>query len=135
MAIHQAYERVKEIRGLKIKRDFIPKEGEEGFTSVRPNSHQYTEDFSEFDTLWGKTDRRVFTSTLNEAEYEGVKKSMETIDAIRNNMFEIKDVELKRTDDRFKLNETREVIAKRSQKSPMINVFMWFIPTISIFSL
>jgi len=123
------------MRGLKIKRDFIPKEGDEGFTSARPNSHQYTEDFSEFDTLWGQTDRRVFTSTLNEKEYESLKRSMEVIDEIRNNMFEIKDVELRPTDDRFKINQQKAVIAQRPQNSPMIYQFMLIIPTVGIFFL
>ena len=128
MAVKEAFEQVKVMRGLSVKKDLYSASGsakaDENFTSSRPNSEQYNESFDEFDKAWEGQDRREFFSKLNREQYSRLRQSMENIEEIKDIKFNVIDAETPDTDERFGFDKERAQIRKHGPNSNNVYIMI-----------
>lgn len=117
----EAYEQVKAMRGLSVRKDLYTASGaakmDENFTSSRPNSEQYSENFDDFDKSWEGQDRREFFSKLNREQYRRLRESMENIEEIKDIKFNVIDAETPDTDKRWGFEKEKAQIRKYGPNS------------------
>ena len=119
--MQEAYDQIKSLKGLKVQKDLYENNSQaDEFTSARPHKHQYSENFEEFNKNWAENDRRVFTNTLNEEEYERIKHSFEAIDDLKNSHFQILDIEVPNTDKRFNIDKPLGVMTNNKNDDPLL---------------
>jgi hypothetical protein len=111
LAVKEAFEQIKVMRGLSVKKDLFTSNGssksDDIFKSARPHADQYSENFDKFDKTWEGQDRTEFFSKINKERYEHIRKSFENIEEIKELKFNVLDVELPDTDKRWQFEKEK----------------------------
>jgi hypothetical protein len=70
--VQEAFDRIKEDRGMKVRMGYRNEEGEDlnNFESVRPNASQYDDDFDDFESKYGDFDFNEYAYRQNNPEFD-----------------------------------------------------------------
>lgn len=116
--VKNSFELIKNQRGLTTKQEIIREESEfSDFKSSRPNSQQYSNDFSDFNRKWDGRDRTEFFNGINRDEYQNIRDSFENIESAKGYGFSVIDKVMPNVEKRFRLEDAKVTITSETDFS------------------